>query len=181
MTATCVRRPTRPRATLILAAGLVAAATAGAEPPTRAQTLGEDLSGPRLNVMGTVADTLQDGGDTCFVLEVGGGGGWGLGGGRLLACYPGPFDGARFGIGQVLRVRGSLGAAMPRSVGGRVVDYPVAAGAFISPAAPEYGWPASPGYEPLVHPYASSWPWPGYGSWYGSGWYRPGWGVWIVR
>lgn len=76
---------------------------------------------------------------------------------------------------------GSLGAAMPRSVGGRVLDYPVAAGALISPASPEYGWPAYPGHEPIVHPYAGNWPWPAYGARYGSGGYPRGWGVWMIR
>jgi hypothetical protein len=78
-------------------------------------------------------------------------------------------------------VSGSLGAAMPRSVGGRVLDYPVAAGALISPASPEYGWPAYPGHEPIVHPYAGNWPWPAYGARYGSGGYPRGWGVWMIR
>jgi hypothetical protein len=84
-------------ATLALVAWLGAADGAG--PPTRAQTLSEDLSGPRLNLLGTVAETFRDGDDTCFVLEVGGGGWSGLAAGRLLACFPGPFDAARFGAG----------------------------------------------------------------------------------
>lgn len=168
-------------APLALAAWLAAMEAASAGPPTRAQTLGEDLSGPRLDILGAVAERFRDGDDTCFVLDVGGGAWSGLGGGKLLACYPGPFDDARFGVGQVLRVTGALGAPMARSVAAQVLEYPVAAGAFIRPAAPEYGWPAYPGYEPVVHPYVSSWPWPYYGVWYGSGWYRPGWGVWMGR
>jgi hypothetical protein len=163
----------------VFVACLLAGRQPGAGPPSRAQTLGEDLSGPRLDVIGTVAERLQDGDDTCFVLQVGGG--WpGVAGGRLLACYPGPFDHARFGTGQTLRVTGALGPALPRSVAGRVLEYPLAAGAFISPAAapaPGYGWS---GYPPH-HPFPSADPCfhPGHGVWYGSGWYRPGGGLWM--
>lgn len=62
----------------------------GAALSTRAQALSEDLSGPYLNLPGTAAETFQDGDDTCFAPELGGGGWSGLAAGRLLACYPGP-------------------------------------------------------------------------------------------
>lgn len=176
-------------ALLAAVACLLAAGQAGAGPPTRAQTLGEDLSGPRLDLLGTVAERFRDGDDTCFVLNVGGGGWSGLAEGRLLACYPGPFDDPRFAPGQALRVTGTLGAARARSVAGRVLDYPVAAGAFLYPA-PEPGYydygPYYPGASPWYYgpgysyaPYGGPFYW---GAWYGQGgWNRSGWGVWMGR
>lgn len=164
------------------------AAAAGDAPPTRLQTLNQDLSGPPVNLLGTIADRWQDGSDTCFVLQVAGGAAPASQDGKLLACNPGPFDAARYGVGQPLRVTGALGAAMPRLVGGYVVNFPVVAAAFLYPVPP-------PGYYPGYYDYGSWYPgpWPGYsyypyaapfnwGAWYGQGgWNRSGWGVWMGR
>lgn len=171
-------------ALLCLLPGALATA-AGDTPPTRAQTLNQDLSGPAVDLLGTIADRVQDGDDTCFVVQVGGGAGPGPQEGKLLACNPGPFDTARFGVGQPLRVTGTLGPAMPRRVGGYIVNYPVVAGAFLYPGPPpgyyDYGpyYPGPwPGYS--YYPYAAPFYW---GAWYGQGgWNRSsGWGVWMGR
>ena len=168
----------------LLAAAMAAAA--GEAAPTRLQTLDRDLSGPPVDFIGTIADRFQDGNDTCFVLQVAGGAWPGLQDGKLLACNPGPFDAARFGAGQALRVTGALGAAMPRLAGGYVVNFPVVAAAFLYPVPPpgyDYGpwYPGpyyyGPGYS--GYPYAAPF---SYGIWYGQGgWNRSGWGVWMGR
>lgn len=146
-----------PHGTALAAAAVFAGlALAEAPPPTRLQTLDGDLSGPRIDWSGQVVGTLPDGDDTCLVLQPSDTYGAPLPGGNIVACSPGRFDGNAFAPGAWLRVKGNLGAAMPRAIGGQVLNLPVVAGAFIQPGSP----PAPP-----VQLYG------GVGYYSGPGWY----------
>ncbi len=127
----------------------------------RESTLDRDFQGPRVEWHGAIVDRIDDDGDTCFLLE------------RLvdpyasqrestrfIACNHGPFDEDRFASGQVLRVTGNLGEAVPRRIGTQVWEQPVIAGAILkresAPSYPAryYGSPYYDSYSPFYgHPY----------------------------
>lgn len=131
--------------------------------PTREQTRDADLNGPTVDWTGTIAEILQDGDDTCFVLQstTDGLGYQAAARTSFMACGFGPFDPATFSLGREVAVRGNLGAAMPRRTGGRIYDYPVVVAASIKLAPvrlrddwhhPYYGLY---GCDPFWHPWPS--------------------------
>lgn len=134
--------------------------------PTRAQTLDQDLAGPSVKWVGTIVESWRDGDGTCFMLQ------------RVsdeygyptktsetfIACPFGFFDSATFANGREARVKGNLGRAMPRLIGGRVYSYPLIAGAFVEllpERSPYYGprgyyfgpYSCDPFWHPWPHHY----------------------------
>lgn len=134
------------QAWFVLACALPLAAAAAGTAPTPDQTLNDDVLGPRVDWYGAieraVRDTNQD--QTCFVLQRLTGNGYEMIAGiRFIACSLGIFDTRRFAPGKVVTVVGNLGAARPRTIGGRVFDYPLVASPEIRPATlpvPDYYW-----------------------------------------
>jgi hypothetical protein len=149
-----------------LLGALLAASPAFAEVPDWQQTFDQDMQGPRVDLTGQIVSRFTSGEQTCFVVE--------HISGRFITCNSGYFDPARFGPGTVLNARGNLGAAVARNYGGHVYDYPLVAGALISPKArPDYAYPDyyghyyghpfyDPFYGPFYHPH-------GYGPYFGTG------------
>lgn len=133
----------------------------------RESTLDRDFQGPRVEWHGSIVERIDDGGDICFVLERTIDPYLSQGqreGSRFIACNPGPFDREHFAPGQVLRVTGNLGEAVPRRIGTQVWEQPLIAGAILKresvPSYParHYG---SPYYDPFYpsfygHPYGYS-------------------------
>jgi outer membrane lipoprotein len=151
-------------------AGAAFAAPPAPDLPTRRDTLARDLFGPAVDWTGQILAALRDDGDTCFVLrQTADETGYAIVAIEpFIACAPGLFDPAVFSVGRELEVRGNLGAAMPRRIGGTVFSYPVVAGAFITPAPPRprYYWPPPGYYDPFYDPYYGPRfhprPWPPY-------------------
>lgn len=149
--------------------------TACAAPPvpgfTREQTLNQDFLGPRVEWHGEIVGMLRDDDDTCFILvRLDDGFGYDMPGNRFVACQPGLFDPAQFAPGRILQVIGNLGAAMPRSIGGQTLDYPLVAGAIVQPDGwrrpywpprlyPDPFYPYYPYYDPFWRPWPYR-PWP---------------------
>lgn len=145
----------------------LAAAHAAAAPP-RAQTLDQDLSGPRVEWSGEIVRQVKDGDDTCFVLRRFSLGSYYLRGPKeeyFLACNPGPFADGKFAPGRELQVTGNLGAPIPRSIGGQVFSDPLVAGAILSPLPPRpygywqgYPYDPYPYHYPIYDPFWRPWP-----------------------
>lgn len=169
------------RCSAFVIAGLLAwgAAVASDPPlPTRRDTLSLDLAGPAVEWIGEIAASLRDDGDTCFILRqtADESGHTTLAAEPFVACALGFFDPAIFGAGRELRVKGNLGPALPRRIGGSVLNHPVVAGAFIELLPPRpryyYGPPSRYYYDPFYYPYRPyypyygppfyPWPWPPY-------------------
>lgn len=127
----------------------------------RESTLDRDFQGPRVEWDSTIIGRVQDGDDTCFLLErvVDPYQGYGRAdnGARFIACNPGPFDQDRFAPGQTLRVIGNLGEALPRRIGKQIWEHPVVAGAILkriaSPVYPAGGYYNDPFYDPFYSPF----------------------------
>jgi starvation-inducible outer membrane lipoprotein len=142
---------------------------AEASVPTREATLENDITGPTVEWVGMVEESLRDGDDTCFILrkvqpyihsetarE------------NFIACHLGSFDPAAFGAGRNLQVKGNLGAAIPRLIGGQIYALPVIAAASIQLAIehPKHNWPppyygpynCDPFWYPWHHHFDACWP-----------------------
>ncbi len=125
----------------------------------RERTLDRDFQGPRVEWQGAIVARIEDDGDTCFLLErladpyrsrgpreVA----------RFIACNPGPFDQDRFAPGQILRVTGNLGEAVPRRIGAEVWEQPIIAGAILKrESAADYParYHGSPYYDLFYAPF----------------------------
>lgn len=145
---------------------LIIAYPAYAKGPSRAETLDQDLQGPRVSLVGEIVARVDDGHDTCFILDR-------HREGRFIACNPGYFEPAVFGPGAALKAVGNLGAAVPREIGGQIYDYPVVAGALISKASsPDYYDRPSHDlyhYGPYPYHFGDPWHYPFYGPHFGTG------------
>lgn len=130
--------------------------------PTREQTLDQDLAGPSVKWLGTIVESWRDGDGTCFMLQrLSGGYGYPAGaGGMFIACPFGFFDSAAFANGRQVQVKGNLGSATPRLIGGRVYSYPLIAGAFVEllPERSPYYGPRGYYFEPYCDPFWHPWP-----------------------
>ncbi|MGH8719800.1 MAG: Slp family lipoprotein [Burkholderiales bacterium] len=149
---------------------LIIAHSAYANGPGRAETLDRDLQGPRVSLVGEIIARVDDGADTCFILDRAG-----YREGRFIACNSGYFEPAVFGPGAALKAVGNLGAAVPREIGGQIYDYPVVAGALISKASSR-DYYDGPSYDPYYYgpyPYGGygwhPWHYPFYGPHFGTG------------
>lgn len=131
----------------ILALILFIAAPALAKPPHWQNTLDQDLQGPRVEWAGEIVSRIDDNGYTCFVLDRAG-----LDESKYIACNPGYFAFDDFAPGSWLKATGNLGARVPREIGGKVLDYPLIAGALIAKSSPQYDRYYDP-YHFGRHPY----------------------------
>lgn len=144
----------------------------------RDSTLDQDFQGPRVVWEGAIVGRIGDGQDTCFVLdrfddpysaER-------RGDGDFIACNPGRFDEQRFAPGQVLRVTGNLGAAVPRRIGQQVWEKSIIAGAILErisrPSYPGPGYYHGPFDDPFYSPFYGNFYGPGFQPffYYGRGW-----------
>lgn len=122
--------------------------------PTREQTLQSDLAGPPVEWTGAIVETWRDNDATCFLLRrVADADGYlSPGGDQFIACPFGFYDPAVFAPGQFLRVRGNLGSGLPRTIGGRMFQLPLIAGAFVERAPDPLSYPP-PYYGPYPAPY----------------------------
>lgn len=130
--------------------------------PTREQTLDQDLAGPSVKWVGRIVESWRDGDGTCFMLQKVSEYGYPAETSvTFIACPFGYFDSATFANGREARVRGNLGLAAPRLIGGRVYTYPLVAGAFVEllPKRSPYYWPRDYYFgpyscDPFWHPWS---------------------------
>lgn len=136
--------------------------------PTRDQTLDEDLRGPRVEWSGEIVRQVNDGDYTCFVLRRITPESYYLRGPKeelFIACNPGPFADEKFSAGRELGVVGNLGAPVPRSIDGRLFNYPLVVGAILTPLPqrphgywPGYPYDPYPYHYPIYDPFWRPWP-----------------------
>lgn len=121
--------------------------------PTREQTLDSDLAGPSVEWTGAIIESWRDNDATCFLLRrmSNAAGYLTSSGDQFLACPFGFYDPAVYSTGHILQVSGNLGNAQPRTIGGRIVQFPLIAGAFVERMADPAPYP--PYYGPYPGPY----------------------------
>jgi starvation-inducible outer membrane lipoprotein len=156
-------------AVFFLAVSGLQAAYAG-EAFTRAETLSQDLAGPSVMWVGSIAESWRDGGDTCFRLSrLASENGYLERSERMfIACPFGFYDAAAFPVGRELRVSGNLGGDLPRLIGGQVYALPFVAGASVEllPLRVHYYGRSRHGFDPYPcgHPFSHHRPY-GYRCW----------------
>jgi|ERR1700674_333138 hypothetical protein len=128
---------------------------------TRDETLDEDLSGPAITWVGVTSKVIQDGEDTCFVLDRLSRDSVAAPGATFIACTSGNLTGDAYLPGMMLQVKGNLGAAKERHIGPQIFDSPLVAAAYVESVSPERYRAGAPFYP--SHSY--------YDPWYRSPWY----------
>ena len=148
-----------------------ALARESADAPPREQTLDQDLAGPSVEWLAIIGESFRDGDDTCFTARriLDERGYPAASSAQFITCPFGYYDPATYASGREIRVKGNLGKATPRLMGGKIYDLPIIVGASVAllDRVPYYYEPWGYGYwgtypcDPFWHP----WPGPFYRCW----------------